>query len=174
MQFIDLKIYLRAWLSHRQVYWRDQAKRDELFAEDLTASLLAMDPSVEPPPRVLQIEFHPRGYAGYLDIRDQIRAHFEESLDYFRATVLLPPTCNLLGMEERLRPHLAERFLHISVRTTVAESAARCRVLKVGKAWLHSPEQAESLTGTALPVRSWFGPADTSRAGSTGLTNYRN
>lgn len=82
-------------------------------------------------------------------------------MDSCRVLVMLPAACDLLELEKRLRPHLVERFLHISERETVADRLARSgAVLKAGEAWLHSPTQAQELIGQPLPVRPWFGPEE--------------
>src|SRR4051794_6065861 len=124
MQFLGLTMYIRGgWVGLRPGQGADAVRREEHLAADLTASLLALDPAAAPAPRVLRIEF-PKSFPSYL-YDEAKRPHFEDFMDSCYALVLLPMTSDLLGLEERLRPYLAERFLHISERWTVAGEMAR-------------------------------------------------
>lgn len=58
MQILELTIYLHGrWFSRHLGCGAENARWDELVTADVTACLAAVDPTANPSPRVLRVEF---------------------------------------------------------------------------------------------------------------------
>jgi len=156
VQILRLTIYIRVRWTYRVA--ASGLGSQELLTNDLNACFLALDPTADPAPRVLRVEPQ-TGYTSYT-YNAVNRPHFEDFMGYYYVWMLVPKQLDLISLDERLRLHLAERFLHISERRRILNELPGV-ILKAGENWLHSPDQAEALTGVPLSVRRHlFGPPD--------------